>query len=344
MNTLPAAEHCFVVPALNGPITGGTLYNAELLAALRADARASLCVLEPSAPALGDALGAARSVWVDSLYLEQLPELKRRTAARLGLILHYLPSFVDLGRTSTRVELSQVERRALSCADAFLVTSAFMRDALEALLAPNKKSILMLEPGTHATRSAALPDTRSGLNLLLVGNVVPGKGIEPFLRALEPLLEAADRVRVWIIGSLSADSVYAEACRRLVSSSPRLAERVVFLGALSPPETLAWLARSHVFVSASRMESFGMALYEARVAGLPILARSGGNAAEHVDAGAGGQLAASDGELARACVALLRQPALYAERAACARARAPQARSWPAAAQQFLAQLAEWEK
>ena len=339
-----AAEHCFVVPALDGPITGGTLYNRELLAALRAYASTSLRSLEPSAPELGEVLDAASSVWVDSLYLEQLPELKRRTAARLGLILHYLPSFVDLGRAGTMAELSRVERRALLCADAFLVTSAFMRNALEELEVPNKKTLLVLEPGTHATLSASRPAARAELRVVLVGNVVPGKGIEPFLRALESLLDAGDRVRVSIVGSLSPDPDYAEGCRRLVSRSRVLAERVVFFGGLSQPATLAQLARSDLFVSASRMESFGMALYEARVVGVPILARSGGNAAEHVDPEAGGQLVASDDELARACLALARQPALYAERAACARARAPLARSWQSAALEFVTQIAEWEK
>ena len=61
-------EHCFVVPPLHGPITGGTLYNRELLGALRAQAGASIRVLEFSAAVLGDVLGVASWVWIDSLW------------------------------------------------------------------------------------------------------------------------------------------------------------------------------------------------------------------------------------------------------------------------------------
>ncbi len=34
MSRAVRAPHCFVVPALDGPVTGGTLYNRELCAAL----------------------------------------------------------------------------------------------------------------------------------------------------------------------------------------------------------------------------------------------------------------------------------------------------------------------
>src|SRR5450432_443999 len=124
------AAHCFVVPALDGPITGGTLYNRELLGALSQVVDVRHCEL--GEPGLGAALAAASSVSVDSLYLESVPDLRRQTAGRLLLVSHYLPSFVALGRAASNSELNVDERRALSCADAFLVTSAFMRDALEA--------------------------------------------------------------------------------------------------------------------------------------------------------------------------------------------------------------------
>jgi glycosyltransferase involved in cell wall biosynthesis len=337
-----AAAHCFVVPPLAGPISGGTLYNRELLTAL--SGLLNVRSFELSDPVLGAALGAATSVWVDSLYLGSVPDLRRRTPGRLALIAHYLPSFVALGRAASSSELSDAERDALGGVDACLVTSAFMRDALEALVVPNEKSILTVEPGTRAELATIPLETRAELCAVMIGNVVPGKGIEPWLRALEAVLSEGDGVRLSIIGSLSADPEYARRCRRLVEQAPLLAERVRFLGALSPSDALAELGRSELFVSASRMESYGIALNEARVVGVPILARTGGNATAHADPDAGGELVADDDELARRCVALARDPELRRARVSKARARAPLGRSWLTTAREFSDYLAMWEK
>jgi glycosyltransferase involved in cell wall biosynthesis len=376
-----ASKHCFVLPALDGPLTGGTLYNRGLLAALAQIAKVD--VLELSAPELGNALAtASRSrqieyrrwlrraggflrpslvgaaeirnahltrgagfTWLDSLYLHALPELQRHAPGPVGLIVHYLASFVELGRAATPGELSAEERSALQSADALLVTSAFMRDAIEALVAP-KKPILVVEPSVNAERSLAMPEVSAELSVVVVGNVVPGKGIEAWLRALETALAVRDRLRVSIVGSLRLAPDYAERCQRLVRESASLGERVVFLDSLSQPETLAVLARSELFVSASRMESYGIALAEARAVGVPILALAGGNAAAHVTAEGGGALVEDDEALARACLGLARDRASSRERLGKARARARlvPARSWSDAAREFSAQLAEWAK
>jgi glycosyltransferase involved in cell wall biosynthesis len=334
-------EHCFVVPRLDGPISGGTCYNRQLLAEFAQ--RAAVCACELASPKLADALQSAGAVWVDSLYLDRLPELRPRTRGRLVLIVHYLPSFVALERRAVSSELSGAEQRALAAADAFLVPSAFMRDALEALVAPTQKSIFVVEPGTSA-RLRAPRAARGELDVVLIGNVVEGKGLLGLLRALACVLAADDALALSVVGRLDAEPAYAQACQKLVAETPMLAERVQFLGMLKEGEALARLARADLFVSASRMESYGMALNEARVVGVPILARAGGNAAAHVVAEAGGALLHSDDALAQACVALARSPELMRERSAAARAHAVQPRAWARAAEELLAQLATWEK
>jgi glycosyltransferase involved in cell wall biosynthesis len=112
---------------------------------------------------------------------------------------------------------------------------------------------------------------------------------------------------------------------------------VRLLGPLPHADTLARVAASDVLLSASRMESFGLALAEARALGVPIVARDAGNAAAHVDARAGGVLVADDAELARECVRLAHDPAELARRRAAARALRPPSRSWADAACDFLA-------
>ncbi|HTA90249.1 MAG TPA: glycosyltransferase family 4 protein [Polyangiaceae bacterium] len=339
----PPATHCFVVPARGGPLTGGTLYNRGLLTALAELARVE--VLEFGAPGLDVALAACAFCWVDSLYLDALPGLKRRSAGRVGLIVHYLPSFVRLGRAASLSELSNEERQAVLAADAFLVTSGFMRGALEALAAP-KKPIFVVEPCSAAEPSLVTPEVRAELNAVVVGNVTSGKGIESWLRALEAVLVETDGLLVSVVGSLQLEPEYAARCQRLVRESALLKGRVVFLGSLSQPETFALLARSELFVSASRMESYGIALAEACAVGVPILALAAGNAGAHVASEAGGELASSDEQLALACVRLVRDRTALRARLGKARAhaRVSTARSWLGAAREFTAHLAKWEK
>lgn len=336
-----SVEHCFVVPAFDGPVTGGTLYNRELGAALTG-AACPIAVCELGGAELRRLLNEARRVWVDSLYLDALPELKRAASCPVGLIVHYLPTMVALGRAARPAEISAVEQDALCAADVLLVTSDFMREALEPLVA-TPQSIFVVAPGCRARLAPAAP-AAPGLRALLVGNVVPGKGIEPLLRGLAEALRASDQLELSIIGSLDADLGYAERCRRLICESPALTRRVKLRGALGPEQVLSELAQAELLISASVMESYGMALAEARVTGVPILARSGGNAAAHVAGRAGGELVASTSDLVSACLELARTPARLRERIESARCHALPARSWPEAAREFIDQLASLEK
>jgi glycosyltransferase involved in cell wall biosynthesis len=342
MSRAVCVEHCFVVPALDGPVTGGTLYNRELGAAL-AGAAGPIAVCELGGAELRRLLSEARRVWVDSLYLDALPELKRAASCPVGLIVHYLPTMVTLGRAAGSAEISAVEQGALRAADLFLVTSDFMREALEPLVA-TPQSIFVVAPGCRAKLAPVAPRSSLGLRALLVGNVVPGKGIEPFLRGLLESLHDDDQLELSLVGSLDADRDYAERCRRLISESPALTERVTLRGALSPEQALAELAQAELLISASVMESYGMALAEARVAGVPILARSGGNTAAHVASSAGGELVANIAELVDACLELARTPARLRQRIEDARRHALPTRTWSEAARQFRDQLASLEK
>jgi glycosyltransferase involved in cell wall biosynthesis len=85
------------------------------------------------------------------------------------------------------------------------------------------------------------------------------------------------------------------------------------------------------------METYGMALAEARTLGLPILAHAGGNVGAHVTSGAGGELVASHEELAAAFLSLCRDPHEHHARLRLARAHALPARAWSQAAAEFTA-------
>jgi glycosyltransferase involved in cell wall biosynthesis len=95
------------------------------------------------------------------------------------------------------------------------------------------------------------------------------------------------------------------------------------------------MAASNLFVSASIMESFGMALAEARTLGLPIVARAGGNVATLVHGGCGGELVTDPSELAAACLRLCRDAGEHRRRLAMARATALPPRPWSEVGREF---------
>lgn len=327
---MTARRHAFVAPPLDGPPTGGTLYNAHLVGALRrASVRCERVALEGAERA---AAVPETILWVDSLYLEALPRLAR-TSAPANVLLHYLPSLVTAPNLARPSELTEEERRALETARSVLVTSAWARQKLLDLGVPSGK-IGVVEPGTDGVVLARERAAGAPLEALIVANLLPGKGVLPFLEALASRLSEEDPVRLAVVGSSELDPGYAARCHAVVESTP-LSRRVRFTGALPFPELAELLARSDVLVSASRMETYGMALSAARASGVPILARRGGNVAEHVEERAGCALFDDDVALARALVALAADPLEAARRRELA-GRARPERSWDEAARDFV--------
>lgn len=331
--------HWFIVPSLDGPISGGTLYNRMLMAALRtAHGQSNWLPLDRAAEASSQATAEAY-YWVDSLYLEALPALARmeNPDARLGLIVHYLPSLIGGGEGIGPQDVTPVEAAALQAATAFLVPSSFMRGMVRRLAGADSP-ILCVEPGCSASLSLSVPEPP--VRALMVANLVPGKGVAELLASLASQIRATDALDLAIAGGARHDPRYANQCHALATDA-RLRGRVRFLGELTPEQTQAHMAASNLLVSASTMESFGMALAEARTVGVPILARRGGHVATLVSGDWGGELFLDTADLVAAFLMLCRTPTEHRRRTQLARARALPARPWSLAAREFTAQVAK---
>lgn len=322
----------FVVPDLAGRPSGGTRYDARLITELR---RLGIALADAAPEAIAS-LDAAELVVVDSLYLDVVPDFRRaRRGACLGVLLHYLPSLVERGVDP--IALSEIERAALDAADLLVVPSEYLRGVVERAGYVGRP-IVVVEPGCDVALGARPPPSER-VRALLVGHVVPGKGIAPLLDALgRARLEDAFSLR--IVGDPAADPEYADRCRVAVARSPGLERSVEFVGSIDATRVASELARADLFVSASRMESYGMALAEARCAGVPIVACAGGNVAAHVSADWGGELVDDPPALAAACARLARNPGELQRRIARARATAPTPRAWSRAARELVAGLA----
>ncbi len=336
--------HKFIAPDLAGPITGGTVYNGQLLKALL-ELGLNACRLD--ADRVRDALldRSPCHLWVDSLYLDELPAIRSdcRSNHTIGLLAHYLPSLVLKGAAVQREDLSPEEQRALDVADVFLVTSRFMRDTLSKL-SNTKRPMLVVEPGCVAPRRGFRVPGGAALSAILIANLTPGKGIEPFLCELADQLRPSDNFLLKIVGSSDLDKPYALACERVAHAHPQLSRCVVFCGARSPLAVGEEISKSNLLVSASVMETFGMALSEARTIGVPILAHAGGNVSAHVENKAGGELVESHRHLARSFLDLCRNRwALIKRLKAASQFKTPQ-RAWSEAANDYVTQIPRLER
>ena len=325
------ARLTLVAPALDGPATGGTLYNRQLVAALRA------CGTQIDCCALADlSEPTSEQIWVDSLYLAELRGLRAHLPQSLpvGLLLHYLPSLLTQPALQRPEQLSAAERDALRHAGHVIVPSAWLEGLLTAL-APDTPCSRAL-PGLSVTQLGGGAQ-RDG-SALMICNVTANKGVLPLLEALAAAARGRAGFALQIAGRLDLEPDYAVACQRLCAGDPWLRAHVTFLGGLTQSQLFERMARSSVCVSASRVESYGMALAEARAHGTPLLACAGGNVAHHVAADSGGELLPDPPALARALLDLMQDGSELARRAERARswALAQPARSWRDTAQDFL--------
>jgi glycosyltransferase involved in cell wall biosynthesis len=333
----PAADlsSLFVVPSASALPTGGNLYNEGLLSALLAQGQRFVRCAGDQVAELSSAFDF---VWIDSLYLDQLPTLwsKLPRARWRGLLLHALPSSLAHAAGGAAEPLLQHERRELTSFDCVLATSATAAEALSSL-AP-QLSPWVVEPAIR--RAAGAPsgaqDAQARVHALMIANLTLNKGVLPWLEALAARVRVEDAFRLRCVGRFDLDPAYAEACLRTVRESELLHQRVEFTGVLSEADVLSELARAQLLISASRTESFGMAIADARASGCVVLARAGGHVARLVDRAAGGELVLDDGALAEAFLACVRDRDGLRRRSEQAAAERLAVRSWQDVAQSFL--------
>ena len=215
----------------------------------------------------------------DSLFLERLATRPPPACGAVhGLLVHYLP-FLDPGleAAARRAWEERFDRAAQRLG--FLIATG--RGAARRLQRryPNLP-VLLCEPGVDPVFAAAAgtgPEPPGGrpVRLATVANLLPAKGQ---LELLEILADLEHLPWEWhLAGDERRDPAYAAAFgKRAVDLG--LAERIVRHGVLDRPELARWLARMDLFAFPSRYESYGMALAEARAAGLPSVATAVGEA------------------------------------------------------------------
>jgi glycosyltransferase involved in cell wall biosynthesis len=326
----------FVLPESHASISGGNLYNAALLAALKErhsvlEGGFESWSAEPPGPGIH---------LIDSINLVDFHALQvqRRTGRQLLLLVHHLPS-LEPGLPHDDAGLA-AESELLRTLDAFVCTSEFTAEYLRAKGCT--QPILTLEPVIEVPEVEAR-GTGQGVRALMSCNLIAGKGVLALLQSLAEETTTSDAYRLDIVGRIDKEADYGAACQQFVDSGDLISSRVHLRGEAPYRDMAGWYRDANLFLSASRMETFGISLQEARFFGLPILAVEGGNSANHVESGVTGNLFSNPSDLARGFLSLVRTPELLRSYMHEAHARRPpNGGSWSASADQLVQSLEQW--
>jgi glycosyltransferase involved in cell wall biosynthesis len=344
-----------IVPGDPNTPTGGYIYDREILAGLGALGwRTAVHSLDASFPQpTPAALRAARATFaalapdsivvIDGLALPGLDRLLDTEAQRLSLVaLVHHPVALETGLDRSLAErFEDAERRALRLVQRVITTSQWTARTLAANGVPIS-ALRVVEPGVDQrarpdTPGAVEPLAQQTLKLLCVATLTPRKGHAVLFEALGEL-----RDRPWHLscaGSLQRDPETVAALQHQLDRLS-LKNRVSLLGDLDRASLERQYQRADLFVLASYLEGYGMALVEAVTHGLPVVSTTAGAIPETVPAGAGVLVPPGDSRaLARVLGMLMDDPAQRAALSARARAARAALPSWSDAAAKFAAAL-----
>jgi glycosyltransferase involved in cell wall biosynthesis len=247
---------------------------------------------------------------IDGLAYGAFPEsIAAGLAGRVVALVHH-PLGLETGLSPERAaSLLAGEAAALRYASAIAVTSATTKHLLVADFGLDEARITVAVPGVDAApRAQGSGD--GPLALLAVGSLVPRKGYDVLVSALEGL--AGRDWRLTIIGADDRSPATARALRLRIAAAG-LDDRITLAGAVSDAALAEAYDRADLFVMPSLFEGYGMVLTEALARGLPILCTMGGAAAETVPDEAALKVAPGDADaLAKGLATLIDDAALRA--------------------------------
>lgn len=238
---------------------------------------------------------------------------------RTGLVLGWLAQrMLRFGRVRRFALVGHVhnvhdrESILMGLADRVIAVSESVAESMERQLVPRRKIRVVLNRTLGSSRVPPLTAVRAA-NLerpaiVTVGGMNMRKGIQELLSAFGRIGAECANAHLYLVGDGPDRAQFEEQARQT-----RFSERIHFEGYQAVPQ--AYMLSADVFVLASRRESFGLVLIEARQAGCAIVATAVDGIAEALDGGQAGVLvpARNEAQLADAIGRLLSDDAERAQ-------------------------------
>lgn len=234
-------------------ISGGNIYNKHIIEGLQ---RQNIQVDYAT-----KVLDARYDITiVDSLFMKnQAVQHFERHKPIIGLI-HQMPvldkSTLEFYRTNAK----------------FIVTGNPTKQKLIRQMHIDEKDIATVHPGLPGFWEVKKTHNAHPKRIILVANYVRNKGFEMLIQILEDL--ALHDLEFCIIGNNTLDNTYAET---IVRSIQKTKAHVEFHFNISNTEVYHLMMSADIFLSLSKSESFGMAIFEALALGMPCVAYKTGD-------------------------------------------------------------------
>ena len=214
-----------------------------------------------------------------------------------------------------RTRRADVQREHLSArmADALATHSASHRTMMAEELRIDPERIRVIAHGIAPAPAGIAPVDREDQTVVYLGRLEHRKGTIDLLHAAPEVLRECPAARFVLIGADRAHCpggrTHAEYLRD--EFPPEVQERVRLLGRVPDADVETWLRRATMMVAPSVYESFGLVFLEAMRWGTPVIGTRAGGIPEIIDDCRTGLLVPPrhPGELARAIIDLLRNPA-----------------------------------
>ena len=218
--------------------------------------------------------------------------IRRQRTCPLLTIVHQVLCRQPLKRYQQLI-YQAVERRYFKSVDGFIFNSETTCANVETLVGRQRPAVVAYPGGDRlgCLASDAVVEARcrraGPLQLILVGNLTPNKGVLPLIAGLSRL--PPESWRLSLIGSLTMDRAYVQQVRSLIDRLG-LGNRIDMPGPLDGHELAERLNDSQVFVLPFSYEGFGVACLEAMAWGLPVVGSTRGALKEFVYDGINGVL------------------------------------------------------
>lgn len=133
----------------------------------------------------------------------------------------------------------------------------------------NPASITILPMGINVPKNVPKYEKEKNSTLIFIGRLTKAKGIEDAIVSCKILLKNFPDIKLWVVGR--GEKAYEEKIKKLICNL-KLENHVVLWGFVSEAKKFELIQRSHVLISTSIKEGFGLTIPEAGIVGTPCVA------------------------------------------------------------------------
>jgi len=260
---------CLIAPDPRTFVSGGNIYNRNLL-------KASARLFDIERMDLREYFTRSRKKTIavfDSIYLDEIAEQGYAIPSGSLLLIHYLPVFSEKNSSGQKVRATE---NMLKRFDGWIVTGLYTQKWLERHIR-TRRPIVLIPPAIARVKKKEAPPAPP-FRALIAANLIPVKGLIPLMRELDK--QRPRNLQILLLGDPRLDPDYARKLQERVKTSAYLAKNITICKPIGQSGLMRHLSQSHLLISASRFESFGMAVHEALHSGVPVWTLPSGNIAQ----------------------------------------------------------------